>query len=79
MFGQLTVREHLHHADDAVHGGANLVAHRRQKRALGAVGGFGGLAREHQFGRSLGDAAFQICIGRKNFCLGEFSLGDVNT
>jgi hypothetical protein len=35
------VFEDLEHAHDAVHGGADLVAHRSQKIAFGLIGGFG--------------------------------------
>ena len=35
------VGQHLDHADDAVHRRADLVAHGRQERRLGAVGGLG--------------------------------------
>ena len=38
------------HAEDAVHGDANLVTHRREKFALGAAGGKGALAGRAEFG-----------------------------
>ena len=41
--GQLGVQGQLGHAEDAVHGRADLVAHVGQELALGAVGGLGGL------------------------------------
>ena len=44
--------QQLGHADDAVHGSANLVAHVGEKFALGAIG---------PFGRIFGN--FQFCFG----------------
>ena len=46
--GELGVQRQLGHADDAVHGRADLVAHVGQELALGPVGGLGGLLGPHQ-------------------------------
>ena len=52
MRPQLRPSQQLRHADDAVHGGADFVAHVREERTLGAAGGFGGLFRlPHRFQR----------------------------
>ena len=42
--------QQVRHADDGVHRRANFMAHVGQEGALGAVGGFGGIACGHQFG-----------------------------
>ena len=48
--GQPGSQGQLDHADDTVHGGANLVAHVRQERALGLVGFFRNFLRLLQSG-----------------------------
>ncbi|MNX80341.1 hypothetical protein D3C86_1119990 [compost metagenome] len=53
LFIQVGAGQGLGHADDAVQGGADLMAHIGQELALGAVGGVGGVAR---FGQGLGVA-----------------------
>jgi len=42
--GELRPLEDLRHAEDAIHGGADLMAHPGQKCALGAVGRIGGVS-----------------------------------
>ena len=42
---ELGVEQQSAHADYGIHRRADLVAHRRQERALGLVGGLGGGAR----------------------------------
>ena len=45
---QVRFQKQLNHAQDAVHGGADFVAHVGQKTALGKIGGLGGLAGANQ-------------------------------
>ena len=52
--GQLGVGHQAAHADDRVHRRADLVAHRRQERALGLVGCLCGDARIAQIAEQLG-------------------------
>ncbi len=51
MPGQLGSGQHVGHTDDAVQGGADLVAHVGQEGALGLVGGLSSLGRLLQFDR----------------------------
>ena len=60
---QLSLQQQLVHANDAVHGSANFVAHVGEEAALGAIGGIGGFAGVDElglvallFGDLLGDA-----------------------
>ena len=60
---QVCLQQQLDHANDAVHGGADFVAHVGQEAALGAIGGLGAFAGVDQlglvafsFGDFLGDA-----------------------
>src|ERR1022692_347176 len=46
---EVGIQEQLKHAKDAVHGGADFVAHIGQETAFRHVGGFGALARTNQF------------------------------
>ena len=50
---EIRLEQKLRHADDAVHGRANFVAHRGEKFALGAICLFGGFLRLHEFGFDL--------------------------
>ncbi len=70
---QLVVRQNVQHSDHPVHRRSDLVAHRREKRALGAVGRLGGLARLHQ----LGDATLQVGVDAVNRLFGPALVGDV--
>ena len=58
--------QQVRQADDGVHRRADLVAHVGQEGALGAVGGLGAVARQHQLG-----------IGLLQLLLGLLDLGDV--
>ncbi len=49
LAGDLGVQEQLGHAQNAVHGGADFMAHIGQEFAFGAAGGFGGLFGLEQF------------------------------
>ena len=44
LIGELGIQQETAHADDRIHGGADLVAHHRQEGALGGIGRFGFLA-----------------------------------
>ena len=51
------------HADDAVHGGADFMAHVGQEFALGAVGGFGGFLGRGQFGHQAAQRFRVLALG----------------
>ncbi|MNZ51310.1 hypothetical protein D3C78_691200 [compost metagenome] len=59
LAGQLGGFEQLQHAQHAIHGGAQLVAHHREEFRLGAVGLLGLLAGLDQLGNGL----FLFCAG----------------
>jgi hypothetical protein len=48
--GEFGIQGQLRHAQDAVHGRADFMAHIRQEFALGAAGAFGGLFGGAQLG-----------------------------
>ena len=50
---ELGIQQQAAHADDGVHGGADLVAHHGQEGALGGIGGLGFLFGFLQFHLSL--------------------------
>ena len=50
--------QQIRHSDNGVHRRANFVAHARQKRAFGAVGGFGGFLGLTELVRGFGALAF---------------------
>ena len=58
--GQGRLQEQAGHGDDAVHGGADFVAHVGQELGLGAGGGFGGEAGGEQFPVGLGQFVLQV-------------------
>ena len=62
---EVGVEHQLGHADDAVHGRADLVAHVGQELALGPAGGLRLLARLLQLVGALGDLFLQRLVGRK--------------
>ena len=72
---QRALEDQFRHADDRVQGRADLVAHVRQERALGAAGGFGRLLGLFQFGvgprqvrRPLLDPHFQFVVRLRSSC-----------
>ena len=62
-------RQHLRHAQDAVHRGAHFMAHGRQELTLGQVRSLGGLLRLLQFNLDL--------LGLRDVTLGRDVVSDV--
>ena len=58
------VGEEVGHADDAVHGRADLVAHHGQELAAGAEAGLGGILRFQKRRRPFGHAVLEPLVGR---------------
>jgi hypothetical protein len=71
LAGERRIEQQPGHADHAVHGRANLVAHIGQEFRLGAVGGVGGLGQ--LLGRLRG--ARQIGVGGRQGLFGALALG----
>ena len=81
-------RSELGHADDAVHGRANFVAHVGEKLAFGLAGGFGGVLGDEQrlfgagtlqdffleFARAFLDAGFEAVMGQLEFGVAMLNL-----
>jgi hypothetical protein len=67
------------HADDGIHRRAQFVAHVGQENALGAAGGFGGIARLRQFGGAGIHELLEVVPMLVEFPVGQLLLGDVVT
>ena len=72
LFGsEMGLQQQIGHADDAIHGRADFVAHHGQKLALGTVGTIGG---DGQLTR-MGDGVLQLSVRRSQLAIGCFGRG----
>ena len=68
----------MRHANDAVHWGANFVAHVGKKFALGLVGCLGLLLGLFEFESAFLNPNFQTCIQIEQVLLGTLAFGVIN-
>ena len=74
---EISLLQHVEHADHPVHGGADFVAHVRQKLRLGAVGGVGQGAGLGELAGALLHQALQLMAVQVQLHVQAFGLGDV--
>jgi hypothetical protein len=70
------VENQIGHADDAVHGCPDLMAHIGQELALGTARGLGPVTFGEQFGGAGGDLEFEAVTVSKEFQVAAFNLGE---
>ncbi len=74
---QPALLQHVNHADNAVHGRADLVTHRREESGLGAVGLFGQLTRLLQFQGAVAHPFFEPGVQLKQRLFAAAAIADV--
>ena len=75
FFVKFRIQGKFGHADDAVHWGADLMAHVGQEFAFGTAGGLRAVSRIHQFGGAVGDLLFEkvLMLQHSIECVGELA------
>src|SRR5690242_7235875 len=75
---QVRIESEFSHANNAIHGGADFMAHVGEKLRLGSIGGLGGFFRLSQ--RRLYLLAFaNITIDDNEFCRSSLAVIDITT